>query len=696
MTEHYERDGEDSPRGEIVPLHRVPDLEAEPAAEPALPAVPEPAELEPAEAPGARRPVIAPQWQRDEIWATVARIADLRRHQGAYHSVRLPWYAVRTVKFAVYGVAVLYGQLWRWGSAKGLKDLESLAVAAGRAAHGDAMRAHERGCKTRAARGRITAVIAAIVLTAVAEAAQKLPPAALAALGAAVVLVLAKCGQRRGEQLVPAAHVPQHHEKLTQSEVLIALSHLGIPEMNRWIKEGLDIPMWIGRDGPGWRADVQLPRGVTASVVMDKREELAAALRRNIGRVWPSRGGDDAHAGLLVLYVSDYPMSKAKQPAWPLAKSGKADLFAEIPFGTDQRGKIVRLTLMFASVLIGAIPRMGKTTALRLLALAGALDPACEMHVYDLKGTGDLAPVAKVAHKYGCGADEETLAAAMASLKEIHGRLVTRAKTISGLTAAECPERKVTPELSAKRSLRLHPVLLMIDEIQELFESAEHKKEAEALAKAILKRGPALGIIFVAATQRPDSDSFPKGLSAQMGMRFCLRIVDDKSNNMILGAGMYAAGYRATMFTASDKGVGWLAGHSDDPQIVHTFAMDAPASEKIVARALAARKAAGLLTGQAAQDDQEQEDVSLLRDVLEVMPEEALWLERLAPRLAGKRPEVYGSWRTEDGWRCDLLGSALRGLGVTPAQQWNGLEKRNRNGITRVAVLSALDGHGNV
>ncbi len=49
---------------------------------------------------------------------------------------------------------------------------------------------------------------------------------------------------------------------------------------------------------------------------------------------------------------------------------------------------------MFASVIIGAIPRMGKTFLLRLLLLICALDLRVEIHAYDFKGTGDLKPIA--------------------------------------------------------------------------------------------------------------------------------------------------------------------------------------------------------------------------------------------------------------------------------------------------------------
>lgn len=55
-------------------------------------------------------------------------------------------------------------------------------------------------------------------------------------------------------------------------------------------------------------------------------------------------------------------------------KSGAVELFAPFPFGTDQRGRLVTLTLMFAAMVLGSITRMGKTFAVRLILLAAALD----------------------------------------------------------------------------------------------------------------------------------------------------------------------------------------------------------------------------------------------------------------------------------------------------------------------------------
>ncbi|HCU94785.1 MAG TPA: hypothetical protein DHU96_19620 [Actinobacteria bacterium] len=50
------------------------------------------------------------------------------------------------------------------------------------------------------------------------------------------------------------------------------------------------------------------------------------------------------------------------------------------------RSHAVTILLMFASVLIGAMPRMGETFALRVLALGTALDPLARLRVWGTEG----------------------------------------------------------------------------------------------------------------------------------------------------------------------------------------------------------------------------------------------------------------------------------------------------------------------
>src|SRR6185437_10877954 len=106
-----------------------------------------------------------------------------------------------------------------------------------------------------------------------------------------------------------------------------------------------------------WLARMDLAFGVTAAEVQEKRPELASGLRRPIGCVWPETERK-RHPGALSLFVGDEDMTAADQPPWPLAKKGAADLFQPQVIATDPRGRRVSVTLMYASVIIGAIPRI--------------------------------------------------------------------------------------------------------------------------------------------------------------------------------------------------------------------------------------------------------------------------------------------------------------------------------------------------
>ncbi len=106
--------------------------------------------------------------------------------------------------------------------------------------------------------------------------------------------------------------------------------------------------------------------------------------------MWPEANAE-VHPGRLVLFVADKDMSRSKQAAWPLLKAGQVNLFQPFAYGTDPRGRLV--TLMFASMILGSIPRMGKTFALRPALLGACLDPRSWVYAFDLKGTGDLGPL---------------------------------------------------------------------------------------------------------------------------------------------------------------------------------------------------------------------------------------------------------------------------------------------------------------
>jgi DNA segregation ATPase FtsK/SpoIIIE, S-DNA-T family len=638
-----------------------------------------------------RRPIL-PAWARSraELGEMARWAVGFAAHTSAYHLARTPTYAGKLLARAPRGTLRVIGGWLRW-----LLDLEGEPVrqACVRAQDAEAYlklaRQRDRRVRWRATLSCLLALAGVLTGLGLLLA----PPAARWAGLALLVAALGVAGAPADRPLLDTAVVIPKAPRLTSEMVVRALSVLSLAGINQALAKdpkaiGFVAP--IHRDGPGWRADIDLPPGVTVGEVADRRDKLASGLGRPLGCVWPE-GNAEVHPGRLILWVGDQDMATARQPPWPLSKTGAVDLFLPFPFGTDQRGRKVPLTLMFASMVIGSIPRMGKTFAMRLALLACALDVRAELHAYDLKGTGDLSVLEPVAHRYRAGDDDDDIAYALADLRELQAELRRRAKTVRGLPRDLCPENKVTPHLAGLRSYRLHPIVLGVDECQRWFEHTGSGSELQAICEDLVRRGPALGIIPIFGTQRPDARSLPTAISANAVLRFCLKVMGQVENDMVLGTSMYRNGVRATMFTRTDRGIGYLAGEGDDPQIVRCFYVDAPVAEGIIARARAAREQAATLTGHALGEEPAavQASFDLLGDILAVVPADQAkaWNQTVVARLAELRPDLYGGWEPEQ------LTAALKPLGVSVGQVWGTDpatgDSANRRGITRAHVAEA-------
>jgi S-DNA-T family DNA segregation ATPase FtsK/SpoIIIE len=91
------------------------------------------------------------------------------------------------------------------------------------------------------------------------------------------------------------------------------------------------------------------------------------------------------------------------------------------------------------------------------------------MHIYDLKGTGDLAPLRPVAHRYWAGDDPDDIEYLLADYRWLRNEIRRRPKVIRDIADKHpelCPENKVTPELAADKRPGLHPIAVAVDECQ--------------------------------------------------------------------------------------------------------------------------------------------------------------------------------------------------------------------------------------
>ncbi len=412
-------------------------------------------------------------------------------------------------------------------------------------------------------------------------------------------------------------------------------------------------------DGPGWRAELDLPYGVTAGMVIDRRPQLASGLRRPLGAVWPEPVSHE-HEGRLELWVGRADISKARPPVWPLLRGGQADVFQPQPFGVDVRGKGIKAPMAYLNMLIGSIPRQGKTAAARVRACTYALDPIVEIWIHELKGSGDLDPLEQVSHRFVSGIDDASIAYAAESLKLLKAEIERRTERLRKLPREACPDKRVTREIGTRRSLKLWPIACVIDECQNLFAHEKYGKQAGEDATFIIKIGPAFGVMLDLATQRPDAKSLPTGVSSNVGLRFCLKVMDQTANDRVLGTSAYKNGIRATTFRPEvDAGIGYLVGASSQPQVVRTYYLDLPATERVAKRARALREAAGTLSGVALGEDDTAPQRDVLADVLEAFgADNGLQWQALAERLAGRFPERW------DGATGDTVSAELRARGV--------------------------------
>ncbi|MDN5858960.1 MAG: cell division protein FtsK [Pseudonocardia sp.] len=648
------------------------------------------------------RPIL-PAWIRstEQRWLVVQLVARRIGRRIAYHLVRIPMYTLLSLWWAPRG-----GHRLARGGVGLLFDAEARPLRQHTIDRNDTetwMKLDKLRSKKVRARTPAAAAAAVGVLVVVCillgwptvetstdpnlSAIRPLWPAQLR-LGVlvAVVAVLGRIGQPADKPIVRSAFVNnQQAEKPTSEIVERALRSVGIGAMSaKDAKIGFPHP--IRTDGPGWRADVDLPLGVTALDVMERRMPLASGLRRPVGCVWPEPD-PDTHAGRLVLWVGMQDMAKARQKPWPLRRTGVADYFGALPFGTDQRGRGVGLPLAESNMLIGSLPGAGKTASLRCVLLGCALDPTVELHIWELKGSGDLESFERVAHAYGSGVDDDTIERCLGGLRWLLAEVGRRAERLRLLrTSARdlVPDSKVTREVANRRRLGLHPIVFAVDECQELFSHPDFGRQAGEAATAVIKRGRALGVTLILATQRPDKDSLPTGISANVGTRYCLRVMGQIENDMVLGTSAYKQGIRATTFTRSDRGIGYLVGASDAPMVVRSYYLDAAAADSVVARAYLARERAGLLTGQAAGETVEAgEVVDVLEDVRRALGgAERMWTTDLLVRLGEHRPHLYGGWTEKQ------LALALKPYGVAPGPLK--IDGVNRNGYRDEDVVEGL------
>ena len=649
-------------------------------------------------APAERRhtdlpPVIATWLRTSEGRRNAASEAARRtRYRAGFHGLRMPVYVLRIARRSPWGLWAALRLLGLWViDREGTESIRALR-AGGISGNLQSLEDTHRA----AVKFRVLGVAAALILApigwfvALAFLATAWPPALWlwgAGTPAATVLILGWVGRHPDKRIIErvvfnGSEVP----KLTQDLVVHALAMARIPGFDKhWKTDGAKCVRWQKpptRTRNGYECVLDFPAGVTVDDAAGRTQSVASGLSRPSSTVWlnsipEEQGGHDAR---LHLVVTDRPMRMAPMPAWSLAEpdAGKFDMFGKLDFGVDYLGDPAYVRFMFRSWVIGALPRMGKSFTLREALTAAALDPTCELHIYDLKGGADfldfMLPGTAVAHAFRSGSSAEDATAMLADLRGMKRDMESRYTTVRKLTTEHperIPEGKITRDLANDKTLGLHPKVLAIDETQVCFVDWPDRKEFIALVTDLAKRGPAVGIMVWLATQSVDSKTIPTSISRMAGLRWCMRVTDHVASEQILGTGTHAKGYAPDRLSLDDMGIGYLTGEGDTTKLVRCHLVTKVPGEgaqliPLLQKARAQREATGWLTGIAAgETDTLDDDLGGVVDhVLEVWPtgQPAVHADVLCGLLAERWPTMYGGWGPTE------LASALGPSGIKSRQ----------------------------
>lgn len=441
-------------------------------------------------------------------------------------------------------------------------------------------------------------------------------------LAALAVLVCGWLGRADDKPLMamPTSMAKREPDEPTAPMIVEALFRIGVAGMtqaaaDKGMRDEVRVRApGVAKSATGYFIELELPPGITAGDVGERREELAGALRRPLGCVWPSGGGD--HPGHLRIYIGRKPMATALQAVWPLATGHPIDIFEPFPLFTDEEGEWVNVTLLGTHAVVAGASGFGKSVTLRQLAVACALDPRVQLYVFDGKISGDLAPLQKVAHAYYEGAEPEDITEQLGALQGIEKEMRRRARFLRDLPPEE-RSPKVTSALADKYP-HLSPIVILVDEVQELTEyGVKSSKEDKAVRDGfnasltrISRLGRSAGIAKVLVTQKPEASVINTAIMGNCAIRVCHKVTEQNHNDQVLGTSAYKNGYNAALFSQEDRGLAWLRAEGD-PQVVRSWSqmVDLDVAVELVEKAYLLRKGRGLLTGQAADDGIEDAEI---------------------------------------------------------------------------------------
>lgn len=245
------------------------------------------------------------------------------------------------------------------------------------------------------------------------------------------------------------------------------------------------------------------------------------------------------------------------QPPSPDRFDGLKSIYDPVFIGVDEFGQPVSVSMMYRNMIIGGEPGAGKSALLNGIVGHAALSLDCRLVLLDGKQV-ELGQWMTVADVF-VGPD---INRAIATLRRLQKLMDNRYRYLLAVG-----RRKI------EREDGMVAYLLAVDEIAYFSATAGDRKSQDlfaALLRDLVARGRAVGIIVVAATQRPSSDIIPTSLRDLFAWRFAGRCTTDASSDIILGRGWAERGWTANTISPTNQGAGLLIAEDGTPMLVKT------------------------------------------------------------------------------------------------------------------------------
>jgi S-DNA-T family DNA segregation ATPase FtsK/SpoIIIE len=232
---------------------------------------------------GEQKPILTPWMKyRAEFTGKMRDVGKRAAHTVGWHLWHALTNALRVLWFAPRGLWRIIRNIWRWVSDAEEGSLRQDAIAKNN--HNDYFKHSKLRDERASRRCKQLAALTTLALIGVALLLWLAPAWLLWTLAAAGVAGLGYAGRpRNGKPLILPATAPTGATPLTNDIVLESLCSLDISKMTR--PEDIELLYGVKPARAGYNIDLTLPRGVTATEIMAKREKLSSGLQRGIGTV---------------------------------------------------------------------------------------------------------------------------------------------------------------------------------------------------------------------------------------------------------------------------------------------------------------------------------------------------------------------------------------------------------------------------